>query len=591
MPPCLKNDATTRRTHVDEKNDAPCFIIPQAFTQEHVSDCYSVLLHMAAVCLRHYLVQIAICGFKLPWWHIPCKGKPHKWLITHTVQFRQEPGFRQVGGIKIIISGNPVLIYAKTRREQYAMTSEHSQRIEHYYRNRHVRNRILEFLGCDRNSEATCMYVSHYTDSGKYLPRAEPVSSVNSIQDYRSGMFRSLWDRRSLVADLDIEYVNFDFPAEAYLDPHRSFDIQGTVRAALNRTLEGFGIEPLRILTGRGYHYLWSISRSSGAFSQLAWLGRKCGSLHEYYRAHPCCGGAVVDDELGYAYSGLGMVIEYLCHSIVRLTAKDSPVPVQLTAVAAGPGERGREVVSLDISEYADPLNGRVVHVPFSPYLKPVLKHGIVHDGIAGRIPPMTPVPMNGMDVYEGISCMRSLEKSAVRASETSATIPDMSEQTTPLITAYLGSALAAFHKRFYSVNHDSPGQWPQTYDRFDPGALPRCVARVLRYPNDLLLTPEGIRQVVRSLYALGWHPRHIAGLVRSKYERDFGWGNEWYAYSASARADTYTRIFAGLITVKLDQFVDFNCQSTREKGYCFIPQDNCGIDTLRHKALERSTL
>ena len=29
---------------------------------------------------------------------------------------------------------------------------------------------------------------------------------------------------------------------------------------------------------------------------------------------------------------------------------------------------------------------------------------------------------------------------------------------------------------------------------------------------------------LVRVMLALGWHPRHIAGLVCSKYQRDFGW-------------------------------------------------------------------
>jgi len=40
---------------------------------------------------------------------------------------------------------------------------------------------------------------------------------------------RSLWDPRSLLVDLDIEYVNFDFPAEPYLHPDRAFALQENV--------------------------------------------------------------------------------------------------------------------------------------------------------------------------------------------------------------------------------------------------------------------------------------------------------------------------------------------------------------------------
>jgi hypothetical protein len=80
----------------------------------------------------------------------------------------------------------------------------------------------------------------------------------------------------------------------------------------------------------------------------------------------------------------------------------------------------------------------------------------------------------------------------------------------------------------------------------------------VLTHPNDALLKPVGIRHVVRELMALGWHPRHIAGLIRSKYERDYGWGDSFYHYDAAARADFYTRLFAGLIAAGLDNLSDF---------------------------------
>jgi hypothetical protein len=45
-----------------------------------------------------------------------------------------------------------------------------------------------------------------------------------------------------LIADLDIEYVNFDFPAEPYLDPERCFEIQRPVEWAVERALLEHGI-------------------------------------------------------------------------------------------------------------------------------------------------------------------------------------------------------------------------------------------------------------------------------------------------------------------------------------------------------------
>jgi len=69
-------------------------------------------------------------------------------------------------------------------------------------------------------------------------------------------------------------------------------------------------------------------------------------------------------------------------------------------------------------------------------------------------------------------------------------------------------------------------------------------------------LRPDFGRQVVGVLLDRGWHPRHIAGLIRSKYERDYGWLNQWYVYDASTRADFHARVLAGMIQIGRDQVV-----------------------------------
>lgn len=156
------------------------------------------------------------------------------------------------------------------------------------------------------------------------------------------------------------------------------------------------------------------------------------------------------------------------------------------------------------------------------------------------------------------------------------------------LIAEYQQSDLADFHTRFYSLEHHHPETWPNTYDRLSMKDLPPCIQYILMHPNDLLQKPGGIRLVVRSLLALDWHPRHIAGLIRSKYERDYGWGHHWYTYDASLRADFYVRVFAGQIEVGLDNLNDFNCTSTKGMHYCFDNNQSCTLDTLRANLLKR---
>jgi hypothetical protein len=113
-----------------------------------------------------------------------------------------------------------------------------------YYRNPAVRSRILEFLGGETSAEATCEFI---TADGIGHPVRAPRNPCELFDRLEEGgdICRSLWDRKSLIAHLDVEYVNFDFPAEPYLDPARTFLMQEPTAKAILRILNYHGIEPL----------------------------------------------------------------------------------------------------------------------------------------------------------------------------------------------------------------------------------------------------------------------------------------------------------------------------------------------------------
>jgi hypothetical protein len=171
-------------------------------------------------------------------------------------------------------------------------------------------------------------------------------------------------------------------------------------------------------------------------------------------------------------------------------------------------------------------------------------------------------------------------------ARRASVQIPEQSRGMEDLIASYRASALASFHDRFYQDEHDPPEVWPQTYDRIPLDPLPACARRLLEQPNDWLLKPAGIQLLVRVLLSMGWSPRHIAGLIRSKYERDYGWGATWHQYDAATRADFYVRLFAGLIATGLDRLDDFNCLATRGKGYCCNASCGALLESYRNRLL-----
>ncbi len=462
-------------------------------------------------------------------------------------------------------------------------------RVRDYYNSGAVRARMVEFLGGGSLEDCTCEFISRCDGPMLYNFVPKQPKELGYYLDNELDVARSLWDRESLVAHLDIEYVNFDFPAEPYLDPKRTFEMQEPVVASLEGMFSEYGLSPLHFLSGRGHHFVWRMARHSNVIDRLGEFGRVPPHLQALYDAPHGPGKEKVDVRLGKAFSGLGMVMEYLAHRVQAEAAGGSRVPVMLSAVAVGPQERGREIISLDITEYGDPLHTRMIRIPFSIYLKPWEQWGVLNAQIEWQVPAMFLVPFDGMSLREGIEIMRSGERAAERAEGTSVVIVEQSAAMERMVEDYRRSPLAAFHDWFYSQEHEPKELWSQTYDTAPLWRLPSCVRHILEHPNELLLKPAGIRQVVVVLMALGWHPRHIAGLIRSKYERDYGWLAEWLIYDAATRADFYTRLFAGLIEVGRDELVDFNCLSTKEKGWCFTPAGWCDLERFRKALLERS--
>jgi hypothetical protein len=326
-----------------------------------------------------------------------------------------------------------------------------------HYRNAHVRTRLIEFLGGDSPANTTSVYM---TASGGDQPAwHEPMLVRNIVQYLGDGIevARSLWDRESLIADIDIEYVNFDVPSESYLEPIRTFGVQQPVIQAIQETLASFGIVPLHILSGRGHHFVWRIRRDSPAFAVLAWIGHVPDTLVGRYAQRQLPVGEIVAPELGAAYAGLGLVMEFIAHRILEISGGRSEIPVELTAVEAGPRSHGREVVSIDLSEYGDPLHTRTLRMPFSAYLKsqPLL-------------PCLFPIPLHEMDLFRGLLVMRDMGAVKELAQISSVAIPDQSAGTEKIIWAYRQSRLASFHREFYATEHDRPEIWTETYDRTD---------------------------------------------------------------------------------------------------------------------------
>lgn len=449
-----------------------------------------------------------------------------------------------------------------------------------FYRNERVRSRIREFLGGNSGADLTCAYLTGSDESGLHLDRHWADSSLDLLLERGLEICRSLADETSLLADFDIEYVNFDRPAEAFLNPERIFDLQQPVAEIIERTLRKYGIAPLHLLSGRGHHFIWRIRRDSDQFKRLVELVSGRESLESGDSANRR-EGKRASKEFARAFIGLGLIMEFLAYRIKETAAPVTKVPVELTALEVGPSPHGREMISLDISEYGDPLESRMTRAAFSVYLKPWQHAWEINSSILEQLSPLFVIPMENLSAREAIAVMRDSVATTQLAEKACAKIPDASEAMRGLIDDYKTSDAAKFHEWFYSEKPDAPESWGKTYDRFSLDLLPACARMILERPNDLLLRPACIRRLVRVMLALGWHPRHIAGLIHSKYVRPFGW-TQFTGCDRAMRADFYTRIFAGLFVTGRDDLVDFNCVSAQEQRVC--PFSNCGFNLLDFK-------
>jgi hypothetical protein len=201
------------------------------------------------------------------------------------------------------------------------------------------------------------------------------------------------------------------------------------------------------------------------------------------------------------------------------------------------------------------------VRIPFSVYLKPWLHPEMLTPEIQDRIPVMVMVPTQGAESHRVLRIMRDTNQAASWASQVSCRIPDGSEGTERLIEGYLDSEVRRFHDEYYAVEPEPPERWPVTYDRLSPDGLPGMARYALEHPNDALLRPDRVRQLMDALLDRGWHPRHIAGLLQSKYERNYGWLNLWYVYDAGMRADFHVRVLAGLVRAGRERIGSLKCE------------------------------
>jgi hypothetical protein len=444
-----------------------------------------------------------------------------------------------------------------------------------YYRWPKVRARIAEYCGgVPEAPEAfDCWNLAgyggrrrlHATDGA---PVSVPNREFDALLEEGTDVCRALADRNGVVVQLDVDYTNPQDHAEPYRDPAACFDRLEPVYEGVHAVFARYGLRPFTVMTGRGYHFTLRAPRGGSFLSELVAIGSLPASLRARYEAVDSPEEAVA---MGRAHDGAGRLLEHLAHEVVRHLGRGTPVPVTLADVAP-PGET--PFVCLDLTAYADPVFERHARCAFSANQKASLT------GIAPEKPFVIDLPREEDDrLDELLRAREDLRRAGARAALARTRLPDV-YRATAWVEEYRRSRLAEFHRDFDAGPEVPREAWAYTYDSLDLRTLPACARRPLESPHPALLTPVHLRTVALALWGLGWHPRSVAALVRSRYERDCGWGDLWRRYDPAARAEFYVRLFCGAFVNGLEDPASFSCASQALRGVC--PSPGCGWELER---------
>ena len=438
----------------------------------------------------------------------------------------------------------------RTEGRRGSDTLEPWERVRSFYRSRAVRHRILEYCGAEDSGVSTAWGMAGF-GGARYLVEEDGSPVVYSaphplerLLAEGADVTRCLGDGRGSLILLDVDYVNHEDPAEAYRDPELCFETLEPVYRAVKAWFHSYGLRPLVLMTRQGYHLAGRVPLESPAHDVLVSMGRIGEPLRAKYLQHALERADSLG--MGRAHETIGRLLEYAGHRVIAtLQEAGFDVPVKLADV---PPHGGGRFVCLDLSAYADPLYRRFARTSYSSHQKAIVT------GLPVPIPFTFCLPRRRRTLSTLLRTRENPYEARELAEEDQTDIPPFgADGVLRWIEDYRRSRLGSFHETFYGGTHDHPKEWPRTYDRLDPRDLRADAGRALESPNPGLLSPSSMRAVALDLWQKGWHPRSIAGLIRSKFERDYGWGTYWYRYDAAARADFYVRVLCGELLLSGD--------------------------------------
>jgi hypothetical protein len=192
----------------------------------------------------------------------------------------------------------------------------------------------------------------------------------------------------------------------------------------------------------------------------------------------------------------------------------------------------------------------RAIRCPFSLHKKNQEKHG-KHDQ-----PPLVDVIGTYFDGQRIVTepdpdviqaCMWDLQKAAEHSERFTGYIPSSNDSLVEFLREYQASDLCLFHEDFESQGDLPRGAAVERARR--ERNVPEWAREIVRHPNPSALQPKKMIGFVHDfLVGAGWHPRHIANILRDLYiDPQHGWTQDFFRYPAEEKADFWARTYGAV--------------------------------------------
>lgn len=457
--------------------------------------------------------------------------------------------------------------------------------IRRFYTNQAVKSRIAEFCGgeWDYPMEWSSRYLVGFGLSLKRSGFSMPVrvvsnTGIESLMSEGLDLFRSILDSKGLLVVLDIEYFSLDGMSSLYRYQEEHIRKVEPTYAALKNLYHHYGLAPVRNMTASGYHFISFLSQDSPDWTPMSaplYLPGSVKGKYDRVVAEDIKRTQPVTLEEGFAYERIGRLLTYLCHQVMRKLTGHSPLPLTISDTAPGTVKHPRNGISLDLTQYADPLYMRPIRIPFTSHQKHLVNTHTVDADIAASLHPGVVLPRKDQDVSTICRMTNDRRQAAEYAATVNASIPVSTGGLVKLLADYEKSLLASFHNtldrdmEYLEANLAELRPFPL------PKELPPCLRLAVSAPNPWLLVPTNLQALCFHLRESGFTTAEIAGRLALTYASDYGWQINWNKYDPWTKGLFWARTYCGMMEDGLLGPQHFSCEAHRLRGFC--PEPGCG--------------